>query len=212
MKIKEVLNQVSFFNNADNLDKLIENKSIRVKKFYKNNTIREAEETCSWVDIVVSGVVIAYVLSESGNETTMFEFKPGTIIGANLILIGGVYPLSFYSKEETVIISISKGGVEELLHDYDFTIKFFKALSVNSQNLNKKVFMFHKKTIRENLLDYFNNQILIQKSTTFTLPISKKQLADYLGVQRQSLFRELKNMKDEGVILINNREITLEES
>lgn len=212
MKIKEVLNQVSFFNNADNLDKLIENKSIRVKKFYKNNTIREAEETCSWVDIVVSGVVIAYVLSESGNETTMFEFKPGTIIGANLILIGGVYPLSFYSKEETVIISISKGGVEELLHDYDFTIKFFKALSVNSQNLNKKVFMFHKKTIRENLLEYFNNQILIQKSTTFTLPISKKQLADYLGVQRQSLFRELKNMKDEGVILINNREITLEES
>ena len=211
MKIKEVLNQVSFFNNADNLDKLIENKSIRVKKFYKNNTIREAEETCSWVDIVVSGVVIAYVLSESGNETTMFEFKPGTIIGANLILIGGVYPLSFYSKEETVIISISKGGVEELLHDYDFTIKFFKALSVNSQNLNKKVFMFHKKTIRENLLEYFNNQILIQKSTTFTLPISKKQLADYLGVQRQSLFRELKNMKDEGVILIDNREITLEE-
>jgi CRP-like cAMP-binding protein len=139
----------------------------------------------------------------------MFEFESGSIIGANLILTGGVYPLNFYSKNETKIISLSKKCIEELLHNYDFTIKFFKALSINSQNLNKKVFIFHKKTIRENLLDYFTTQANLQKSSTFTLPISKKELADYLGVQRQSLFRELKLLREENIIKIENRKITL---
>jgi len=39
------------------------------------------------------------------------------------------------------------------------------------------------------------------------LPITKKQLADYFGVQRPSLFRELKRMKDEGLIEIANKKI-----
>ena len=209
MKIKEILKQVSYFDNLENLDLLIQKRDLKVKSYEKNNTIREVNESCEWVDIVVSGVVIAYSLSENGSATTMFEFKKGSIIGANLILIEGVYPLNFYSKDKTTIISISKKGVEELLHNYNFCLKFFKALSINSQNLNKKVFLFHKKTIRDNLLDYFKQQSLIQRSKTICLPISKKELADYFGVQRQSLFRELKNLSEEGIIKIENRKITL---
>ncbi|MDD3253809.1 MAG: helix-turn-helix domain-containing protein [Lachnospiraceae bacterium] len=34
-------------------------------------------------------------------------------------------------------------------------------------------------------------------------------MADYLGVQRPSLFRELKKLKEEGIIEINNRTITI---
>lgn len=209
MKIKNILDQVSYFDNLDNLDTLIQKRYIKVKNYEKNNTIREVNESCEWVDIVVSGVVIAYSLSENGNATTMFEFRQGSIIGANLILIEGVYPLNFYSKDKTTIISISRKGVEELLHNYNFCLKFFKALSINSQNLNKKVFLFHKKTIRENLIDYFNQQSLIQRSKTIQLPISKKELADYFGVQRQSLFRELKKLNEEGIIKIENRKITI---
>jgi CRP-like cAMP-binding protein len=209
MKIKDILLDVSYFEKLENIDSLIEKRCIKIKNFEKNNTIREVNEECKWVDIVVSGVIIAYSLNENGNSTTMFEFEPGSIIGANLILTGGVYPLNFYSKNETKIISLSKKCIEELLHNYDFTIKFFKALSINSQNLNKKVFIFHKKTIRENLLDYFTTQANLQKSSTFTLPISKKELADYLGVQRQSLFRELKLLREENIIKIENRKITL---
>ncbi|MDD4690459.1 MAG: helix-turn-helix domain-containing protein, partial [Eubacteriales bacterium] len=52
-------------------------------------------------------------------------------------------------------------------------------------------------------------QSFIQGSPTILLPISKKQLADYLGVQRPSLFRELKKLQDERIIEIDNRVITL---
>ena len=57
-------------------------------------------------------------------------------------------------------------------------------------------------------MDYFKQQTIIQKSSVILLPMSKRQLADYLGVQRPSLFRELKKLKEEGIIEINNRTIT----
>jgi CRP-like cAMP-binding protein len=58
-------------------------------------------------------------------------------------------------------------------------------------------------------LGYLRSLSTEQNSHTITLPISKKQLADYFGVQRPSLFRELKKMKEEGLINIDNKTITL---
>ncbi len=69
--------------------------------------------------------------------------------------------------------------------------------------------MFTQRTLRENIMDYFKQQTIIQKSSVILLPMSKRQLADYLGVQRPSLFRELKKLKEEGIIEINNRTITI---
>ena len=72
--------------------------------------------------------------------------------------------------------------------------------------------MVAQKTLRENLLEYFRQQSILQGSNTIVLPISKKQLADYLGVQRPSLFRELKNLKDEGIIDVSNRTIQIQKN
>ena len=58
-------------------------------------------------------------------------------------------------------------------------------------------------------MDYFKQQTIIQKSSVILLPMSKRQLADYLGVQRPSLFRELKKLKEEGIIEIDNRTIVI---
>ena len=58
-------------------------------------------------------------------------------------------------------------------------------------------------------MDYLKQQSIIQGSSKIVLPFSKKELADYLGVQRPSLFRELKKMKDEGIIEIETARFRL---
>lgn len=75
--------------------------------------------------------------------------------------------------------------------------------------MNQKIRMGLHKTLRENLMEYLSNQAILQRSDTVILPISKKQLADYLGVQRPSLFRELKRLNDEGTIAVMKRSIRL---
>ena len=103
----------------------------------------------------------------------------------------------------------TKVAVSELLKDYNYVLQYVQLLSVNSQGMNQKIAMFTQKTLRENLMDYLQSLSIEQNSTTVLLPMSKKQLSDYLGVQRQSMFRELKRMREEGLIEIDNRRVRI---
>lgn len=192
------------------IEELIEKKNLFQKKYVKGTTIHQQQEKCETLDIVIEGNLVAYSLSDNGSAVTMFEFKTNSMIGANLLFSDqSIYPLNIYSETPCTLLHITKQGVADLLHEHPFVIEYIKSLSLNSQNMNRKISILTQKTLRENLLDYFQTLVNDQKSKEILLPMSKKQLADYLGVQRPSLFREMKRLKNEGIIQVENRRITL---
>lgn len=207
-----ILKNISLFRNVDTLllKNVIGSYNIQNRIYNKGKTVHDQNVVCSGIDVILSGKLVAYSLTSHGSETTVFEFNSGSVVGANLLFgDNNKYPLNIYSTEETSLIYIPKSAVDTLLKEQLFAIEFIKILSSNSQGLNRKIAIYTQKSLRENLTNYLSAQANIQNSKTIYLPISKKQLADHLGVQRPSLFRELKNMKDEGLIEINNRIITL---
>lgn len=199
------LNTIPLFENVDMGDI-----AYSVKSFTKNQTVYNRGNQCSTIDIVLSGSLVAYSLSQNGNENIVFNFNKYSVIGANL-LFGTVnrYPLNIYCTSDCELISISKSEVCNLLNDSSFAMNFIKNISLNSQGMNKKIAMLVGKSLRENITYYLITLSVEQHSNIVMLPMSKKQLADYFGVQRPSLFRELKLMKDEGLIEIDNKKIVL---
>lgn len=194
----------------DDISLLISDNQIYLKSYSKGATVYNQADGCKTFDLVLSGGLVAYSLQENGSAMTMFEFSKGQILGANLLFGDtNTYPFTIYCLSDTQVLHITKKAVSEFLNCYDFTMHFIGMLSLNSQKLNGKITMATQKTLRENLLEYLRQQSVLQQSNCIVLPISKKQLADYLGVQRPSLFRELKNLKDEGIIDVSNREIQL---
>lgn len=189
---------------------LIEKRHIYIGSYSKGKTVYNQHDPCDTLDIVMSGSLIAYSLSQGGSATTMFEFRKGSTLGVNLLLAeSNVYPLNIYCLTDCEIVHVAREAVLELLHEYPFVMRFIKSLSQNSQGMNQKINMLTQKTLRENILEYLKKQSFLQKSQTIILPTSKKQLADYLGVQRPSLFRELKKLCDENILEIQNRRVTL---
>lgn len=67
-------------------------------------------------------------------------------------------------------------------------------------DLNLRIEILSQKTIRDKLLSYF--RILSQNSfsRTFTLPFSLTDLADYLSIDRSAMMREIKTLKEDGII------------
>ena len=208
----EDLKNLPHFKDVDQkvLESLILSNQIIKRSYNKGITVHEQYSECYGMDIVLSGNLIAYSLASNGSETIVFKFCEGSIIGANL-LFGeqNRYPMNIYCTAGYTHFHISKIAVSKLLKEYSFVMSFVKSLSLNSQGMNKKIAMYTQKSLRENLMDYLVALSAVQKSKTIILPISKKQLADHFGVQRPSLFRELKRMKDEGLIEIDNRNITI---
>lgn len=202
------MSDISLFKDVDKF--LLKNVDMIKKKYTKGSTVYEKGIVCNSLDIVLSGDLVAYAASANGSESRVFSFEKDNTIGANL-LFGNInrYPFNIYATTNCELLHINKDAVEALLKDYEFTLNFVKILSLNSQVMNQKIAIYTQKTLRENLMDYFSTLSLQQNSRLITLSMSKKQLADYLGVQRPSLFRELKKMQDEGLIFVSNKEIQL---
>jgi len=208
--MNKYINESKLLRDIENIDNYINNNEIRIKKYNKGSIIHHESEVCRMVDIVLDGFLRAYNLSENGNETIMFDFNIGSIVGSNLLISDNkVYPFNIFCEKDSIVAHITQSALEELLHDYNFVLKFIESLSKNSIVMNKKIKMYSHKTLRMNLMDYFNQQVKLQNNVEIVLPIKKKDLADYLGVQRQSLFRELKKMKDDKLIKVNGNKIKI---
>lgn len=212
IKTINYLKELPHFEKIDSniLRDLIKKGAITKHKYKKGITLHEEKTACNAIDIVFSGELLAYTLTANGSETVIFEFNKNSIIGANLLFGDhNKYPMNIYCASDCIIFRLPKSAVLELLEINAFVLPFVKSLSLNSQGMNQKIDIYKLKSLRENIVNYLTALSAMQDSNTITLPISKKQLADYLGVQRPSLFRELKKMKDEGIIEINNRKITI---
>jgi CRP-like cAMP-binding protein len=192
------------------LQSLIDSRELYWKRYSKGAAVYHRQDDCRTFDIVLEGSLAVYALSENGSAMTMFEFSKGHTLGANL-LFGDmqVYPFTIHCLSDAQLLHITKRAVSAFLHDYAFTLQFVGLLSQNAQKLNQKITMATQKTLRENILDYLGRQAALQRTDCIVLPISKKQLADHLGVQRPSLFRELKRLREEGVISVSNRTVCL---
>lgn len=202
------LRRIPLLANSDSgiLNWCIEEKQIFSLKYSKGATVHRQRERCTTVDVVLSGGLVAYSLSENGSAVTLLEFKENGIVGANLMFgDNDTYPLNIYAVTACTLLHITKRAIVELLRGHDFVMQYIKSLSMNAQGMNRKIAMLTQKTLRENIMDYLRHQALLQGSADVHLPISKKELADYMGVQRPSLFRELKKMKAAGLIDVSNR-------
>ena len=76
-------------------------------------------------------------------------------------------------------------------------------------NLNARIELLTKRSTRDKLIDYFISLSAQTFSKSFKLPLSLTDLADYLGVDRSAMMRELKLLKEDGFIQKEGNRITL---
>ena len=67
-------------------------------------------------------------------------------------------------------------------------------------NLSRRNFYTSAKTIRERVVMYLSAEAVRQGSNTFEIPFDRQAMADYLGVERSALSKELGRMKKEEII------------
>ena len=78
--------------------------------------------------------------------------------------------------------------------------------------MNRKLAILSQRSIRDKLLAFLAWQRQDKKSTTFTIPFNRDELADYLCVNRSALSREISNMMDDGLIASERNQFTLYET
>lgn len=185
--------------------------SCKITQYRKNNIVHFVGEVCSKLEIILSGKVVIERIDESGNLMTIAEFLGGDVLGGNLMFSKNpYYPMTVTAKEATLILEINKDRLFRLFSDnHEFLSSYLEYVSDHTVILGDRIKHYVNRTIRESIISYLNFESKKQNSSIIKLSMTKKALAERIGVQRTSLSRELAKMREGGLIEFNSVSITL---
>jgi CRP-like cAMP-binding protein len=211
----EVLQLTDLFKSfsKQELMSLFNEKNSKVRLYKKNSVIHFESEKCLTLDVILNGELTVQRIDESGDILTITDFSAGDIIGGN-ILFGNsnFYPMSIIAKTDTIILHIEKGLILGLCQsNKDFLVEFLNLISERAFILTNKIKTISMKSLRECIIDFLNYEYYSHKNNKIKLNMTKKELAERLGVQRTSLSRELSKMRKDGLIDFDKHFITIKD-
>jgi CRP-like cAMP-binding protein len=184
---------------------------LRLKNYGDGEIIYFEGETCRTFDLILTGELKAQSINVSGNIFTVARFNAGDSLGANL-LFGkrNLYHMTITAEGGAEILHLDQSVIMPLCQKSEKFLRFFiESLSNNTTILGEKLTTLGSRSLRENILHLLDTLSMKQGSLKVTLPFSRQELADQLGVQRPSLSRELGKMKKEGLIDFEKNQVTL---
>ena len=85
----------------------------------------------------------------------------------------------------------------------------FRLVAEKATTLSERVEILSRRSIRDKLMCYFGMLAAKSNSSRFSLPFSLSALADYISTDRSAMMRELKKMREEGIVEIEGRKVIL---
>ncbi|WP_312831967.1 Crp/Fnr family transcriptional regulator [Sedimentibacter saalensis] len=195
----------------DELKDFLESSKCEIREFSKDEITHFQNETCRFMEIILEGRVLVQNIDEDGNVLTIETFVNGDIIGANLIFSSNsLYPMTVTASRKTTILTMDRELILDICHrSKQFMTAFLREVSDKTFLLTEKINAISRKTIRQCINGFLRQEQYRQGSRTIKLELSKKELAERLGIPRSSLSRELNKMRQDGLVEYDAWTITL---
>ncbi len=207
-------------NNNFNLENFISDFSkscqkMQKKVFSKNEVVTTYIKNRNQLCILLDGHADLVRYDLNGNRTIVEHFSKNALFGEVFYTITTNNELLVEAKSScTVLFYI----YDDIFKKCKSNCKFHQTLSENLPqlilnkvtDLNMRIELLTKRSTRDKLLGYFSLLSTRNLSTSFELPFSLTDLADYLSVDRSAMMRELKLLKEDGFVeKVGNRIILL---
>jgi len=195
----------------EELLEFLEPSKYKLKQYGKEQIIHVQNEICNTMDIILDGRVAVQKIDQNGNVLTIDVFYGGDILGANLLFSKkNYYPMTVIATAGATVLHVEKELILELCQrNVNFMVSLMTAISDKTIILTDKINAISLKTIRQCVIEFLEYEYHVQKSKVIRLNMSKKDLAERLGIQRSSLSRELNKMRNDGLLEFDSQTITI---
>ena len=166
--------------------------------------------------IVVEGSIVSHRADIYGNKRILSNYYVGEMFFEEFLLSEiTISPFSLSANEQTSIIFIDCSEIHKFCnlacpHHSRLVASLLRMMSAKIVRLDKKMEIVQKSTIREKVIAYLLFCAEQEQSNNFIIPFSKQELADYIGVNRSAMSRELWKMQREGIIRFKDKQFILE--
>lgn len=202
------------FNNIDEASKIkiLQDLEAITRKYDKNKTILSSTKSYDIICLVVAGHIQVIKNDVNGNKTVIEDLYDNDIFGSISANISSS-DYEIITKESSEIIIIEFDNILAFNNNLNLYNNFIKNLLIvlynKTQEFNNRIEILTNKSIRDKLLAYFRIMTKNNNTKTIYLPFNYSELADYLAINRSAMSREMKSLKDEGLIEVKGKKIKL---
>lgn len=207
MEIKKhtsCINLVPIFNHLDKESQAIIAKKAFSKKLKRNEYLYQAGDLDDSLYIVHRGQIRITHLAESGKEQLIRLLNPGEFTGEWTIFTDAGYHENFaQATRETNVCTIQRNDLEDLLKQYpDISTVILRTMAERLQESQKQTASIATEDVTTRIIYYLEDLARIEDEdeVTIKLPISRKDLASYLGTTPETISRRFKELEQEGLI------------
>jgi CRP/FNR family transcriptional regulator, cyclic AMP receptor protein len=184
------------------------------RAYRKNQIIFLEEETGSYMYLVLSGKVKVTKAGAGGKETILAIHRAGDFFGEMSLLDGKTAPATVAAMEDAKIISLSGADFHKyLLHNEKVMLQIINVLCARlravwpTQNQSSGS---ADARIRMGIYDLAKKHgIRDAHGTIIDLKITHQELAEMVGTSRETVTRVLARLREQGIIEISSRRMTL---
>ena len=177
--------------------------------FRKGEIINHEGEKISNFKYLKSGLVKLYRRTPNGEEQVITITRPFEFVSNMSIFSEDKYQYSVSALEDSVVCMVKLDFIKELfLKNGGFAMGLLTKISrINDKIISQTLDIRQKNLIGRVafVLLYFTNEIY--KSRVFDLPVSRKEIADYIGMSTANVIRTLSDFKKEGIIRVFGKTI-----
>jgi CRP-like cAMP-binding protein len=177
-----------------------------LKGFHANEFIVITGEAFEGVGLMLQGAASVSKENAAGNRMVMTMVDQGELFGEVIAFSDQKkWPATVEAQNECQVLFLPReriiGECPKMCSWHRVLIRnFLGIISERALFLNKKVEYLTIKSMRAKIATYLLEQYQRTKEISFSLPLNRNELAEFLNVSRPSMSRELGKMKDEGII------------
>lgn len=194
------------------IENVLQKVQVAETSFRKGDILAKQDEPCNRLIILTSGSIKAEMTDPSGKVVKVEDVSaPSPLAILFLFGINNRFPVQATAREDVTALIIPKASVLRMLHMNEQLLENYLNISaIYASKLSKKLHLMSFRTIRQKLAMYLLD---LAKDSVSMIEMDKSQsaLAEYFGVSRPSLARELYKMQEDGLIVTDKKRITIKD-
>lgn len=149
------------------------------------------------IGFVLSGEVTVSRIDETGSRSIMTSLGPGRMFGEAYAFTGKPLDVWVDATADSELMFIEASAVTA---SPKLCRRLLAVMSAKLMTLSEKIADISPRTVRARVLSYLTRQSELAGGREFTIAFDRRQLAEYLCVDRTALSAELSRMQSDGLI------------
>lgn len=176
--------------------------TVHSRTFKKGEMIYQAGDEASSLYIVNQGKIKIYRLADTGKDILLRILNQGDFMGELALFAQSTHDDYAEAMKDTQVCIINRSDLQQFLMKYPtISLKILSEFSNRLQQSEQQTTRFATEKVETRIALFLAECSEQENSLQFSLPISKKDIASYLGTTPETISRKLAEFEQKKLII-----------